>query len=87
MSRLIEPRRNGWTAERRAVFIAMIEQGARPADAAAAAGPSASSVHRLYRRDPVFRAAWDLALDDHFLRTRKALKSRDRMSGDDAMGV
>jgi hypothetical protein len=57
------PRRDGWTAERRAVFLESLCERADVARACARAGLSRQAAYKLRRRDPVFALAWNVALD------------------------
>ena len=54
----LRPRRDGWTPDRQAVFIAALTGGGSIAAAAAAAAMSRQSAYRLRRRDAAVAAAW-----------------------------
>jgi hypothetical protein len=56
------PRADGWTLERQRHFIETLAATASISEAARFVGMSRQGAHKLYRRDPAFRAAWDEAL-------------------------
>ena len=56
------PRRDGWTAERRAKFLECLCERADVARACARVGLSRQAAYRLRRRDAVFALAWHVAL-------------------------
>ncbi|HEX8257982.1 MAG TPA: hypothetical protein VF589_10130 [Allosphingosinicella sp.] len=60
----VQPRRDGWTAERQRRFIGVLAETGVVRFAAAAAGMSESSAHRLAQRPDAqqFCNAWDAAL-------------------------
>lgn len=60
----VQPRRDGWTARRQRIFIQVLAETGIVRLAAAAAGMSERSAHRLALRDDAesFCAAWDAAL-------------------------
>ena len=60
----VRPRRDGWTAAKQRRFIAVLAETGVVRLAAAAAGMSEASAHRLARRPDArqFRDAWDAAL-------------------------
>ena len=64
MDRPRTPRHDGWTPERQLVFLAALAQVRSVTAAAAAAGMSRESAHRLRNRqaNALFAHLWDLAL-------------------------
>ncbi|TXC73728.1 hypothetical protein FSZ31_03065 [Sphingorhabdus soli] len=61
-SRRRRPRRNGWTNERRKVFLNVLRAWGNVAHAAHVAGMSREGAYRLRRRCPQFARAWDAAM-------------------------
>lgn len=59
--RIGRERRDGWTADKRARFLALLSSG-ETVRAAAAVDLHESATHALRRRSPGFAAAWDQAL-------------------------
>lgn len=55
-------RHDGWTAERRARFVALLSEGEGVKEACAAVGLSDTAAYALRRRSPQFAAAWERAL-------------------------
>jgi hypothetical protein len=55
-------RRDGWNAERRARFIALLSDGEPVKAACAAVGLCEAAAYRLRARSPQFAAAWERAL-------------------------
>jgi len=55
-------RRDGWTSERRAMFLECLCEKADIRRACARVGLSRQAAYKLRRRDPVFALAWDVAL-------------------------
>lgn len=55
-------RRDGWTEDRQARFIAQLRGGKLVREAAAAAGATTSGAYKLRRRDAAFARAWDRAI-------------------------
>lgn len=70
-------RRDGWTAERRALFLECLCEKADITRACARVGLSRQAAYALRRRDPVFALAWDVALqvahDGRVCRTLEAM--------------
>jgi hypothetical protein len=60
----VRARRDGWTAERQAAFIAVLREGRCVLAACRRVGKSSESAYKLYRRPSAasFRRAWDAAL-------------------------
>lgn len=56
------PRRNGWTHDRRKVFLDVLRVWGNVAHAAHVAGMSREGAYRLRRRCPVFARHWDAAM-------------------------
>lgn len=71
---------DGWTDQRRDIFIAALTAGQSVVRACAAAGPSASTAYRLYRRDAGFAARWDKVFADR----RAAMAARPMPSREHA---
>lgn len=69
-------RKDGWTKERRAIFLDELEASCNVTRAAKAAGMGQRSVRNLRRRDPAFAALWDEALDNGCERLRAELLAR-----------
>jgi hypothetical protein len=57
------PRRDGWTAERRAAFLECLREKPDVARACARAGLSRQAAYKLRRRDPAFALAWKVAIE------------------------
>ena len=57
-----KPRRDGWTEERRKIFIAVLRESGCVLDACRVAGMSDTSAYRLRERDPDIAAQWDDAV-------------------------
>lgn len=57
-----KPRRDGWTEERRKIFIAVLRESGCVLDACRVAGMSDTSAYRLRRRDPEIAEQWDDAV-------------------------
>jgi hypothetical protein len=57
-----DQRADGWTAERRRLFLERLSTTASVQEAARSVGMTRQSARKLYRRAPAFRAAWDEAL-------------------------
>ena len=55
-------RRNGWSADKKRVFLAMLDTCLNVRRAAAAVGLSARAAYQLKERDPAFARAWRAAL-------------------------
>jgi hypothetical protein len=65
-------RRDGWTSERRAMFLECLCEKPDIARACARVGLSRQAAYKLRRRDPVFALAWDVALQvAHDARVRR----------------
>lgn len=60
--RIGRERRDGWTADKRARFLALLASGETVRAAAAAVGLHESAAHAFRRRSPGFAAEWDQAL-------------------------
>lgn len=59
---MTQTRKDGWTPQRRADFLSLLEGGATVAAAAAQVGMSREGAYRLRRRaGPAFQTAWDAA--------------------------
>jgi hypothetical protein len=74
----INPRRNGWTADRQCRFIAALGETASVVQAAARVGMSPRSAYWL-RQQPAaadFRAAWDAAIDQAWRRVEATALER-----------
>lgn len=56
------PRRNGWTFERRMIFLKVLRDWGNVSHAAHVAGMSREGAYRLRRRCPAFARAWDAAM-------------------------
>ena len=56
------PRRNGWTFERRKIFLNVLRAWGNVTHAAAVAGMSREGAYRLRRRSLRFARAWDAAM-------------------------
>ena len=56
------PRRDGWTAERRAEFLECLCEKADVRGACRRVGLSRQAAYKLRGRDPIFALAWDVAL-------------------------
>lgn len=56
------PRRNGWTFERRKIFLDVLRACGHVRHAADMAGMSREGAYRLRRRAPEFARAWDAAM-------------------------
>ena len=57
-----KPRRDGWTEERRKIFIAVLRESGCVLDACRVAGMSDTSAYRLRERDPEIAEQWDDAV-------------------------
>jgi hypothetical protein len=69
-------RHDGWTAERREIFIATLAATCNVAAAVRAAGMHGYSVYRLRMRDAGFRASWAAALRESYARLELMLLER-----------
>jgi hypothetical protein len=69
-------RHDGWTAERRDIFIATLAATCNVAASARAAGMPAESVYRVRMRDAGFRARWAAALREGYARLELMLLDR-----------
>ena len=58
-----KPRRDSWTAAKRAAFLAELEASCNARRACAAADVGKDAAYGLRRRDPVFAAAWAAAIE------------------------
>ena len=59
-----KPRHDGWTEERRKIFLAVLRESGCVIDACRVAGVSGTSAYRLRGRDPEMAALWDEALEN-----------------------
>lgn len=66
-------RANGWTKERRKLFLDTLAQTCNVRMAIEAAGMSASTAYQLRRRDPAFADLWKEALTTGYERLEEAL--------------
>lgn len=57
-----KPRHDGWTEERRKIFLAVLRQSGCVIDACRVAGMSDTSAYRLREREPEIAEQWDDAL-------------------------
>ena len=58
----VTTRRDGWTPERRQLFLELLGAGLDVRRACAGVGLSRQAAYELRRRDPAFAQAWDGAL-------------------------
>jgi hypothetical protein len=65
-----------WTLERQAAFLGHLAINPNVKAAAQAVGMSEQGVHRLRQRSPEFRAAWETALDEGYVRLEAILLER-----------
>lgn len=68
-----KPRRDGWTAKRKARFLEVLKAGCNVREAVRAAGMSDVSAYDLRKRDPGFAAEWSGALEQGYAELEMAL--------------